>query len=235
MVELVDVHSHILPGVDDGAKDVEESLKLLEMLKNQGVTTVIATPHFLGARDSIEDFRDRVAIAKKELFAAKEKKNLPDIIIGSEVLYFPGMGMLEGIKNLTINGSKYMLLEFDFINFDNRVINDLKRIREMHGIIPIIAHIERYKKFRNYKKLLKLVESGICLAQINASSVVDNVFTKNAHKLIKNGIAHYIGSDTHSVDFRPPLIDKAYKILNEEFGMANYFKKNADDLLENIK
>ncbi|MBR0466257.1 MAG: hypothetical protein IJJ40_02030 [Clostridia bacterium] len=237
MAEYVDVHSHILPAVDDGSKNVEESLELLSMLKEQGVTTVIATPHFLGARDNIDDFKARINNAKEELFTAKEGKDLPTVLIGSEILYFYGMGMLEGIKDLTINGSKYMLLEFDFIDFNDNVIKDIRRIRERHGIIPIIAHIERYKKFKNYKKLLKLVETGVCKAQINASSVIDNVFTKNAHKLIEKGYIDFIGSDTHSVEFRPPLIDKAYEVIKEKYGeeTAEKIRQNGIKLIENIK
>lgn len=236
-MELLDLHAHILPGVDDGAKDIEESLALLQMLKAQGVTTVVATPHFYGMQDNIEDFKARVEGAKAELFAAVKDKDLPQILVGSEVLYFAGMGTMEGVRNLTLNGSKYMLLEFDAINFDSSICKDITRIRDNWSITPIIAHIERYQRFKGYKNLINLVKSGVCKAQVNASSVVGNVFTKGAHKLIKKGIISYIASDTHSVDLRPPAIDKAYAVITETFGkhIANRFILNSQDLLERIK
>lgn len=236
-IDILDIHSHILPGVDDGAKDLEESVKLLEMLKEQGVTAVLATPHFYGMQDSIEDFLERRENAKKALLNEIKDRDLPAVYIGGEILYFPGMGGIERVKELGITGAKYILLEFSVIDFNDTVCRDILNIRDNFGLIPIIAHIERYKKFKNYKKLLKLVEAGEILSQVNAGSVVEGVFSKSAHKLLKKNLVHFIGSDTHSVDHRPPFIKEAYRIIGEKYGKEteNRLKENSSRFLEELK
>lgn len=235
-MEFFDIHAHILPGVDDGARDIEESLSLLKMLKSQGVTAVAATPHFIATRDILEDFNARVNSAKESLQAACKNSDLPQVLVGSEVLYFSGMGALEGVKNLTINNSGYMLIEFAGIDFTEDVCRDIKRIRENWSITPIIAHIERYKGFKGYKNLLKLVKAGCCLAQVNAASVAGGYFEKTAHKLIRTGMVQFLGTDTHSVDLRPPMLDTALSVIAEKHGKetAEKFIENSNKLLLEI-
>lgn len=232
-MRILDVHSHILPGVDDGAQNTEEAIKLLEMLKQQGVTDVIATPHFSPAEDSMEKYSRDYEEAKKALQEAMRGKDLPNVYYGCEVLYSYGFGALEGINQLAISGTKYILIEFGFLKFTDSVCKDIMKIRTERGLTPIIAHIERYKRFGAYDKLLALVEEGYCKAQINSSSVVGNVFSKNAHKLIKKGYVDFIGSDCHSVDARPPRIDEAYRVISQKFGnsYAAQYIKNGEKLI----
>lgn len=236
-MSLIDVHSHILSGMDDGAQDPGETLQLLTILKEQGVTDVIATPHFSPSEDSINEFWSKLTESKRELRRVWEGADLPNIYFGCEIFYSYGLGGLEGIKELTIENTKRVLIEFGIIRFDSMIIKDLIRIREDRGIIPIIAHIERYKYFKGYDKLLELVKNGYCEAQVNASSVVDNAFTKVAHKLIKKGYVSYIGSDCHSPVHRPPKIAEAYKIITEKFGRstADALKRNGEKFLMEIK
>ena len=111
---FLDIHAHILPQVDDGAKDMETSLKLLEILKEQGVTDVIATPHFYPDEDNSEEFalliRNAYTALKKETIG----KNLPNIYLGCELRYFNGIGKSSAIKQFAISGTKYLLLELPY-------------------------------------------------------------------------------------------------------------------------
>lgn len=236
-MRLLDVHSHILPFIDDGAQDIEESVQLLTILKNQGVTDVFATPHFSPSRDSTEEFFSRLKKSADIISEAVRDKELPNIFYGCEVLYTHGIGSFEGMKNFTISGSRYLLLEFFVGSFDENVLDDIVRLKEEQNIIPIIAHTERYKDVKGYKKLLRLISKGYCKAQVNAESVVKGYYSKAAHKLIKAGLVSFIGSDCHSVEKRAPHISEAYKVISKKFGREVAIKliQNGEKILAEVE
>ena len=95
---ILDIHSHILPGVDDGAADLNESVKLLEALFEQGVTDVVATPHFYPMDEDIDSFKDRIGRAYLRLWEKSEGRNLPNIYLGAEVLYYRYIGNSDAAK-----------------------------------------------------------------------------------------------------------------------------------------
>lgn len=231
-----DIHSHILPGVDDGAKDFEESIKLLELMQSQGITDVLATPHFYPEEDNLSDFSERISIAYANLEKEVVKKNLPNIYLGCEMLYFKGIGQSESLPELCINGSNFLLLELTDQCIDDNLFNDILDMRKNFGIIPIIAHVERYFKAKNYKKLLKfLVEENIP-AQINASSVLMPFFKRPIKKLLKENIAKFIATDSHSINERPPMLIPALKVITDLFG-EEYKKrliKNSSEFYKKI-
>lgn len=230
---MVDIHSHILPGIDDGAKSREESLQLLKMMKEQGISEVIATPHFVPGRENLESFLNRVVISKNELFKSEMPSDIPKIYFGSEIYYFHGMGDVESLKALTLADSKYLLIDFTFTELDDYVIKDIINLDDNFGIIPIIAHIERYYHFKGFKKLLKCLESGIGIAQINADSVLDPDYQGRIKKLVKSGYVSIVATDSHSVKNRPPRLAEAYKELRRLCG-----DKNTDRLIssqENLR
>ncbi len=208
---MLDIHSHILPGIDDGAKTEKDSRELLVQLHNQGVTTVVATPHFYPNSMDLEDFIDlRFKSAKKISECSDEIGNIK-ILLGAEVLYFSGIGRVESIKRLTIARSRFLLLELLGINdISDRVIKDIKNIKENLGIIPIIAHVERYYKYKGYKKLVSAIEEGLALCQINASFIVSKGEARATKSLIKAGLVDLVGSDCHDPQKRPVYINSAF-------------------------
>ena len=206
---LVDIHSHILPKMDDGAKNTEESRKLLTMLKNQGVECVVATPHFYPMETSLEDFIEKREKSFETLKSEIEGEDFPEIFLGAEVYYFTGIGKSELVKTLAIQNTDYLLLELPAEDITDYLIKDIRDIRENLKIIPIIAHIERYAKMRRFKLLLKLIDEGVCLAQVNTMSVIRRSLSPVAKKLLKRGYISYIASDTHSSEHRPPHFDEA--------------------------
>ena len=110
---MIDFHSHILPGIDDGSKDVAESLAMLSALKEQGVDTVVATPHFYANHHSVEEFLRRRQKAMDRL-SAELSEGAPTIVLGAEVRYYEGISHLQNLESLCIGDSKLLLLEMPF-------------------------------------------------------------------------------------------------------------------------
>lgn len=235
---FLDVHSHILPNVDDGAKDMETSVKLLEMLKEQGVTDVIATPHFYPIEDSIEEFVEIVDTAYNNLKQETLGKELPNVYLGCELRYFNGMGKSAAIKQFVISGTNYLLLELPYgVPITKLVLQDIIDISERQGLTPILAHIERYAKVKGYKKLLKLITDGYAIAHINAGGVISKESARVCEKLIKGGYVSYLASDTHSVHNRPPQIKQALDVVADRLGKSatNRLIIKSNNLLEEIE
>lgn len=220
-MNYLDIHSHILPDIDDGAKDIETSLALLKMLKEQGVTHVIATPHFYPDTDSAEDFAERSEKAYSQLKKAACGMDLPQVFLGCELHYFGGISKSKSITQFAIRGTKYILLELQYgTPITKTVLQDITDIYENTGLTPILAHVERYAKLHGYKKLLKLISEGTALAQVNAESLLSRDYGKSAEKLIKGGYISFLASDAHSIHRRPPYIDKALKTIEEKLGRS---------------
>lgn len=236
IIILLDIHSHILPAVDDGADDMDEALKILEMMKNDGVTHVIATPHFYPGNDSLNDFKSRTKESYKSLCTAAAEKNLPHIFLGSEVLYYRYIGTSESINEFCLNGSRYLLLELTDECITDSFFEDITDLKNKSGIIPIIAHIERYYRAPSYKKLLKFVKKEDIPTQINASSFFSTHYCKIAEKLIKKGYVNFLATDAHSTDKRPPKMKDALQYISNKLGSeyASGFIRNSQILYDKI-
>lgn len=238
MNNYLDIHSHILPGVDDGAVDIEMSLTLLEMMKAQGVTHVIATPHFYPNTDNSEDFVKITREKFSELNYTAKIRNLPEIFWGCELRYFNGISKSRSIKQFTAGGTNFLLLELPYGEpITKSVLQDITDISEQMGIMPILAHIERYYKLPGYKKLLNLISNGYARGQINAAAVIGKDEGRYCKKLIKGGYVSFLASDAHSPHRRPPLIKKALDCISENLGRsaANRLIINSNKLLEEIE
>lgn len=237
-MNILDIHSHILTSVDDGAKDMQTAVELLELSKQQGVTHIIATPHFYPDSDNAEEFNEAVQNAYVELKNETADRDLPTVYLGCELRYFSGMGKSRAIKQFVIYGTNYLLLELPYGEpITKTVLQDIIDISEKQGLYPILAHIERYCKVSGYKKLLKLISDGYASAHINASGVTSKETARLCEKLIKKGYASYIASDTHSPEHRPPQIKQALKIISEKLGQsaANRLIIKANRILDEIE
>ena len=235
---FLDIHAHILPEVDDGARDMETATTLLEMLKSQGVTDVIATPHFYPDSDNAEQFSELTQNAYKDLVEKTKHLDLPRVFLGCELRYFNGIGKSKAIKQFVISGTKYLLLELPYgTPITKTVLQDIIDINEQQGLVPILAHIERYNKVSGYKKLLKLISDGYALAHINATALVAKESVRLCEKLIKRGYVSFLASDTHSIHSRPPHIDKALSVIGDRLGRsaANRLIIKSNRLLEEIE
>lgn len=222
---MTDIHTHILYDIDDGAKDVDTSVKMLDMEISDGVDTVVLTPHFDPAKQNIEEFiirRDTRATQLKNAFTGKIS-----IVCGAEVVASPFIADTNNLDLLCIEGTKCILIELPASNF-LIWIEDMVYKLQLAGYTPILAHIERYKELRDLKLLKRLCDMG-CITQITASlfdapGFSDKRFIKKAAAL---GLIHTIGSDCHSVSWRPPCLSRglqnAQKLISSDFSKKLIF------------
>ena len=231
-----DIHSHILPKVDDGSQSLSESLKLLQMMKEQGISSVIATPHFYPDQDSLEIFKETVDTSFKALKIAAARHNLPDIHLGCELFYFNNISKVTSLDDFCLNGSKYLLLELTEPCINPTLFKEIQQLRSDLKITPIIAHTERYCKARHYKKFIKFLEEENIPIQINASSFSFPFLKRAALKLLKTSLFCVLATDTHSIEGRPPELDLAFNVITKVLGedVKTKLIENSNMLYEKI-
>lgn len=212
----IDFHTHILPAVDDGSSSIEESVELLKMQKQRGVSTVVATPHFYPHRDKPERFLERRNKAFQKLQEEIAGQQLPEVILGAEVYYFNGISQWEGLKDLTIGETNYLLLEMPGTQWTDRMLEDINGIYIKQGIIPIIAHIERYISFFNWRKILKKLAELQVVIQVNGSFFLEH--GKFAFKMLKEGYIDIIASDCHNTTSRKPNLHLVRELIDRQLG-----------------
>ncbi|WP_223870048.1 tyrosine-protein phosphatase [Paenibacillus sabuli] len=212
---MFDIHSHILPGVDDGAADEAEAVAMAEMAAADGITHMIATPH---TGDSRFDTASQPVLER----VASLNRTLRRRSIGVEVL--PGQEVRAGRRTLedaaagrllTLGGSRYLLLELPSSMDERTAIELLHELRMVH-MLPVIAHPERHKRLATDPEALqRLVEAG-ALAQVNAASLLgDNgrAIRRAVRAFVRRGLVHAVASDTHNTQRRPPGLAAAYNEL----------------------
>ena len=218
---MVDIHTHILPMVDDGAKTMEDAVALLGMAWEDGIRGLILTPHYRGrfkadAQKIAEIFEDLVDVAG-------ERYPGMALYLGNEVYYKEGvMGALEEGRIRSLNGSRYVLLEFDNVMLRNQILNGVSEVIR-YGYTPIIAHLERYDLFQKDRELVELVLDMGALIQLNAGSVLgrNGLRTKwFCRGLLKKGQVHFIASDAHDPVRRTPLLGACFQLVQRKYGQA---------------
>ena len=219
MTARTDFHSHILPGVDDGSGSVEESIAMLRMMADQGVSHVIATPHFYPNYDDPERFLSRRSRACSALLEQmKGIPGLPDITLGAEVLFFRGMSESDLLPQLTIEKKRCILIEMPPPPWTDAMYRELEAIRTKQGIIPIIAHVDRYiSPFRTHGIPGRLAQLPV-LVQANAGFFLKPATASMALKLLKADQIQLLGSDCHNLTTRPPELGKAAARIVEKLG-----------------
>lgn len=212
----IDFHSHILPGIDDGARDVKESVRLLDMMAEDGVDTVIATPHFYCSQQSIHGFLEKRAEAYEKLKPFLRPEH-PRILLGAEVLYNKALIGKEALGRLTIEGTNFMLLELPYTELDSSYAEGIETILSELDIKILTAHIERYLEFTSMESLCDILDTGL-LGQINAESLVHFGSRRDCFKLIKNGYVQVMGTDMHRIERGYASYGEGAKILRKKFG-----------------
>ena len=207
---MTDMHTHILPETDDGAKDINTSVAMLEIAHEEGINTMIVTPHYHPGKC----MTDQAIIAERiELFRDIAKQLYPDfrIYAGREIYYTGGISENIRSRKLTINNSRYALVEFDFHETRQNIRNAMYNIMS-EGLIPIIAHIERYTDcVRGWDFVYELKDMGVVI-QINAASVTGeggSEVKKYVRSLLKEEIVDIIATDAHSAGHRSPRMKEA--------------------------
>lgn len=211
----VDMHSHILPGLDDGSESMEKSLELVQTMKALGYRKLIMTPHIMSDfyKNTPELIRDRLQLLRQAVAAAGI-----DIALDCAAEYYLDEGFLEKLENdeeLLTFGDKYLLFETSFLN---EPLNLREAIFQMKskGYKPVLAHPERYNYFYGkFDDLAELWRQGV-LFQPNLNSLTgyySQAAKTVAEKLIDNGMVDFLGSDTHSLKHT----DSLQKVLSSKY------------------
>lgn len=218
---VIDFHSHILPGIDDGARNLETSLAMLDMAKAAGTDVMLATPHFYASRDRIDTFLQRRETARDALFAAISKEGqlaFPRIFCGAEVAYFTGIRYAKDIEMLTVENTNLLLLEMPFTPWTEENLQEVEALLDRNFRI-LIAHLERFLWIPGNKKQVRRLLSLPVHIQINAEAFEDNWFhTRTLIRMFQEGAAHILGSDCHGAHHRIPNLDKGRSCLMQKAG-----------------
>ena len=216
---IADVHSHILPGIDDGSASPEESAVLLTMLKQQNVPWVAATPHFYPSQDRPHRFLERRAAALEQLNAfLGEDAGIPPIIPGAEVYYYAGMSDSEALKELTFGGTDYLLVEMPMSPWTESMFRELDRIHEKQGLIPVVAHVDRYIQPLRDHGIPRRLEELPVLVQANAGFFLRPSTRSMALRMLRGGQIHLLGCDCHNIDSRKPNLGEAISLIEKRIG-----------------
>ena len=214
---VLDLHSHVLPGIDDGSPDVETSLEMLRLSAQQGVEAMAATPHFYAWRNRVERFLRRRQRAFEQL-APHLLPGLPDLYLGAEVAFFEGISEAEMLEELTLEGTDVLLLELPFRPWSGRDLDEVEALIERRGFQVVLAHLERYTMFSENRSLLLELMDMPLQVQINAESLRSWRGRGRLLKWFRNDQAHLLGSDCHGVEHRVPNLGQGREILRKKLG-----------------
>lgn len=214
LTAMVDFHTHILPGIDDGSRGVEESLQMLHAMPE--VSCVIATPHFYARENTPERFLRRRTAAWEKLRERLDGTE-PDIRLGAEVCYFEGICRSGELSALCIEGTNVLLLEMPFESWSSRALNDLLELGHRADVQIVLAHAERYDIFYHKRDWQRIADSPI-LIQCNAAFFLHLRTRHRALRLLKNGYIHLLGSDCHGIERRVPNLGEAAQVIRKCLG-----------------
>ena len=234
---MIDIHCHILPGIDDGAQTEAETIAMGKQAIKNGIHTVIATPHHKNR--TFDNYKEEIVTQVKFLNELYKKSNIELIVLpGQEVRIYGEL--IEDIQNgdiQSLNDSKYLLIEFpsdQIPRYTEQLFFDIQR----EGIIPVIAHPERNRDiYTNPNRLYELVRLG-ALAQLTSGSLT-GVFGKEikevSYQLLDSNLIHFIASDAHDTKIRKFTLNEAYNIVQERYGIGMRYsiEENAKYLIMN--
>lgn len=235
-INMIDLHCHILPNIDDGPMNEKSSLIMLNQAVEEGIDTIVVTPHRNSKyKATVEEIRSKLDLLQRTI----SDNEIPIALLpGQEIRVYGDLlkDYLAG-ELYAINKSRYLLVEFatsDVPYYAQRLFYDM----QCEGLIPIIAHPERNNKIIRHPEILyRFIDEG-ALAQVTASSVTGN-FGKKIQKftfqLLEANLAHFISGDAHDVSYRDFRMKLAFKILGEKYGQnyIQYLDDNSRSVLLN--
>lgn len=240
MTGVIDIHCHILPGIDDGASDMTESLKMLRMAVREGITEFIATPHYSPVFPNADPMRIRRLCRETEETARRRMKNGIRIWPGQEILYGKDTAeRLEKGRLLTMAGSRYVLIEFMPAAPFSYIFGAVREM-SLNGYRPIIAHAERYGCLREKGRPQELKDQGACI-QMNYRRISGKWYSGTARwcrEMLRCGIVDLLGTDMHNTSGRSPEIQDALNWMERHLSpsyLAGITSCNQQKILEDKK
>lgn len=219
MQAITDFHAHILPGIDDGSKSIEQSILMLQQEAVQKIGHIVATPHFYAGHQSPEAFLGNRLEAESRLREAMNQiPNLPRLSVGAEVYFFDGISNSDVLPQLTIGNTNAILIEMPMSDWSERNLQELTEIYENRGLIPIIAHLDRYIRPFHTKGLPERLAELPVLVQANANFFLTRNTRRLAFRLLRQDKIHLLGSDCHNLSTRPPNLGDALNAIRLQLG-----------------
>lgn len=232
---MIDFHSHIIPGIDDGSESAEMSVEMLRISTQHGVTDVVSTSHcYPRCRESIEHFLDRRrrGMARLSAAMAESDMSLPKIHLACEVNMYTDIAEFDNIGELRIGNTDYIMIEMPYDPWKEWMIDSVYKLT-VKGLKPIMAHIDRF--LMQDKAMLESLYELDVLYQVNAELFADKKMSKFADKLLSDGHAHVLGSDMHNTRRRSPNMGAAYENILKRYGEGciSFFTANSEKILNN--
>ena len=220
-IGLVDMHSHVLPRIDDGSESVERSIEMLTASYEQGVRKIVATPHFYPDMMSPADFLARRDASARALGAAIREQTadgncLPTLYVGAEVAYFDGISRSEAVAELCISGTRLLLVEMPFGRWSESDVRELMSLKSK-GFQPVVAHYDRYYVYQEKGLLERLCDWGIDV-QINAEAFLRFATKRQAISMMSMGAVSFLGTDCHNMTTRMPNMAEALGVIEGRLG-----------------
>ena len=209
---IVDFHTHILPGMDDGSADPAESAAMLAEEARQGVDLVVLTPHFYATENSPRQFLARRSAAYQRLMQVI-RPEFPQLRLGAEVQYFEGMSRAESLDALRVEGTPLLLLEMPFSRWPSRTVSEVLELNDQQGMQVVLAHVERYLSMQREEVWRTFAENGV-LMQASASAFRSWGKRRKIRSMMRDGMIQFFGSDCHNMDDRPPNLNAAYRYVD---------------------
>ena len=207
---IIDIHTHILPGVDDGSEKEKMSLEMLRLEKQADVEKLYLTPHFYPQHQEFDEFLEKREEAWNRLRALTTEGDFPEMRLGAEVHYSPDILEMD-LRRLTLGDSDYLLLEMPHLRYPAYGELVVMKLLEKE-ITPILAHVERFPYFRKDPGLLKrLIDLG-ALGQVSADALNLKMDKGFARACLSCGLAQLVGSDAHNTDSRRPCMEEVSKL-----------------------
>ncbi len=232
---MIDFHSHILPGIDDGAKDIEKSLLMLGECKKNGVETVVLTPHCYFTEDV--DIRDFIINRNEKYRLLKEAiknsgEEFPELRLGCELYLNNQHRNSAFLKELAIEGTNYIMLEMPVGEWDSEIYETIYTIT-LKGLRPMLAHIDRY--YLEHREDFHNLFSFDLAYQVNCGAFLFSKFKKNMPYFFEHGAIHVLGSDMHNLSTRNTKMAECEKVLKTAYDMEyyNYLKRNGELIINN--
>ena len=237
MNKFIDMHCHIIPGVDDGASTIEEAAEMLKVACKEGIRYIVATPHFHPKRGEAElsEIRQQLALLRQEAEKLEEKIK---IFVGHEIYFTHDVvDILKERRILTMNGNEFVLVEFS-PSVEKYYLKRGIQLLQMNGYTVVLAHVERYACVRDDFTLVEyLCDMGVLL-QVNAGSILGDkgrAVKKFVKRLLEEERVFCVGTDAHDLKYRPPLMRKAAGYVEKKYGeeyARRIFFSNAATLLK---
>ncbi len=237
---MIDFHTHIIPGIDDGSHNVEESVQMLKMSYAQGIDTVVLTSHFRLGEHKIKTWLKQRTENLEMVFDAlseEERRRVPKMILGSEIEYMKNMNKWDYLDELVIDGTEYLMTEMPFMPWTEQVVKTIDDIALNSPFTPVIPHIDRYMHTFTKPEYIEHYYDMPIVIQMNAIYINSAANIQFFKPMLDSGVVEILGSDCHGPEWRPPNLGKAVEVVRQVCGnkVLDRIDAKGREMLRNAK